>query len=383
MEKETIACIEDSDIKYLHSGQISKYVFPMEREKAHEKKISHLIIRFFVISFSPQGEPFFLVQKRSSQKKTFPSYFTDSASGHVLYRKNLNMNHINGDAKRELKEEFGIDPKLIKKMRFYNLKTETHDEINEISYIFIGEVDYNVNLHPDPHELEIKFSRFYSKSELSEILKEDDIVDYSKSIWRELIGMDLKQVFQENNIPKDKPTTALIIGRFQPLHHGHIYVLKRIFENHKNVKIGIGSSQLSNNYTNPFSDTERKNFIIAALSKRDISSNRYEIFYIPDIFNAQKWVDHVISIVGDFDIVYANSDWVRQLFKKYGFALGKKIEIFKKKFNGTNIRKLIAIKNDEWRRLVPKEVQNLMINNNGPKRIQKLYLEHERQDGKD
>lgn len=383
MEKEIIACIKDSDIKYLHSGQISKYIFPMEREEAHRKKISHLIIRFFVLSISPEGEPFFLVQKRSSQKKTFPQYFTDSASGHVLYRKNININHIKGDAKRELEEEFGINPKFIKNMHFYDLKTEEHEGINEISYIFIGKVNYNVTLNPNPSELEKKFSHFYSKSELSKILKEKDVVDYSKSIWRELIEMDLKQLFQQKKVSQNSSDRALIIGRFQPLHHGHMYILKRIFENHKQVKIGIGSSQLSNQYADPFSDTERRDFFLAVLSKRDISSNRYEIFSIPDIFNAQKWVDHVISIVGEFDIVYSNSDWVRQLFKNRGFQLGKKIEIFKKKYNGTNVRQLIATKNDEWRRLVPKEVQNIIINNNGLKRMQKLYIEHEKQDGKE
>ena len=55
MEQEIIACINNSDIKYLHSGQISKYIFPSERKLAHEKKISHLIIRFFVISFSKEN----------------------------------------------------------------------------------------------------------------------------------------------------------------------------------------------------------------------------------------------------------------------------------------------------------------------------------------
>lgn len=383
MQKEMIACVKDSDIKYLHSGQISKHVFPMEREEAHKKKVSHLIIRFFVISFSPEGEPFFLVQKRSSHKKTFPECFTDSTSGHVLYRNNISIKNIKEDAKRELEEEFRIKPKSIKNMLFYDLKTEEHESVNEISYIFIGEVDYNVSLNPDPDELDINYSRFYSKSELSEILKEKDTVDYSKSIWNKLVKLDLKQFFQQKKVTQNNTCRALIIGRFQPLHHGHIYVLKRIFENHENVKIGIGSSQISNKYTDPFSATERKDFIIAALSKRAFSSDRYEIFFIPDIFNAQKWVDHVISIVGDFDIVYSNSDWVRQLFKKRGFLLGNKIEIFKKKFSGTHIRKLIATKNDDWKKLVPKEVQNIIIKNNGLKRIQKLYNEHERQDGKE
>lgn len=374
MEQEIIACINDSDIKYLHSGQISKYIFPMERKKAHEKKISHLIVRFFVISFSKENEPIYLVQKRNVQKRAFPGYYTDSASGHVLYREDISLKSIQEDALRELEEEFGIFPKFVKKIRFYNLQIEKNEEINEISYIFIGQIDYNTSLHPDPTELEPESSHFYSRSELSAILKEKDTVDYSKSIWSTLTHMDLKEFFDEShNSSIDSKNIALFIGRFQPLHHGHIFVLKRLFEMHNQVKIGIGSSQLSNTYSDPFSESERKDFINTALEKRGISRNRYEIFSIPDIFNAQKWVDYVISITGEFDIIYSNSDWVRQLFKKQGIEIGKKLEIFKKKYNGTRIRNLIANKNNDWRLLVPKEVQVLIENYNGVKRIQDLY----------
>lgn len=374
MEQEIIACIKDSDIKYLHSGQISKYIYPMERKKAHESKISHLITRFFVISFSQNNEPIFLVQKRNYQKKAFPGYYTDSASGHVLYRKNIRLRHIKEDALRELEEEFGILPRYVKNVRFYDLETEEYEGTSEISYIFIGEIDRDISLKPDPTELEIEFSHFYSKSELSVILKEKDTVDYSKSIWSTLIKMDLKELFKEDqDTTLDSKKVALFIGRFQPLHHGHIYVLKRLFEMHNHIKIGIGSSQLSNKFSDPFSDIERKDFIIAALDKRGISQNRYEIFSLPDIFNAQKWVNHVISITGEFDIIYSNSEWVRGLFKKEGIEIGKKLEIFKKKYNGTNIRNLIADNNNRWKRLVPKEVQVIIENVNGIERIQNLY----------
>ena len=377
MEQEIIACIKDSDIKFLHSGQISKYVFPLSRKEAHEKRITHLIIRFFIISFSQNNEPLFLVQKRSAQKKTFPGCYTDSASGHVLFRKNISLKHIKEDAIRELEEEFGIAPKFIKKVCFYDLKTEEYKGIKEVSYIFIGEIDHNVSLNPDPTELELDSSHFYSKSELSVILNEKATVDYSRKIWNILINMDMKKFFNSNKKSNiDPKNIALFIGRFQPLHHGHIFVLKRLFLMYDQVKIGIGSSQLSNIFSDPFSDKERKEFIIAALDKRGISRGRYEIFSIPDIFNAQKWVDHVIAITGEIAIIYSNSDWVRQLFKKAGIGIGKKLEIFKNKYNGTKIRNLIAINNNDWRRLVPKEVQVLVEKYNGIERIQRLYKAH-------
>ena len=39
MEKEILACIKEINLKYLESGQISKVVFPLERQEAHKKKL--------------------------------------------------------------------------------------------------------------------------------------------------------------------------------------------------------------------------------------------------------------------------------------------------------------------------------------------------------
>ena len=87
MNEETIACILDKNIRFLHSGQMTKYIFPMSRAEAHQKEISHLIIRLFLVTFTPNGSVLYLVQKRSRHKESFPDYYTDSASGHVLYKK--------------------------------------------------------------------------------------------------------------------------------------------------------------------------------------------------------------------------------------------------------------------------------------------------------
>lgn len=377
MEKEILACIEDQDIKYLQSGQISKYVFPLERKKAHDDYISHLIIRVFAYSISPVNEIMYLIQKRSIKKESFPGFFTDSASGHVIYKKNLSLKDIEQNAKRELEEEFGIQPKNIRKISFYDLRTETYKDTSEISYIFLFQVDHDVELKADPLELDVETSKFYSKTEVTQILKEENSVDYSRKIWEELLTMDLKELIKTKMNMRKQGDVALFIGRFQPFHHGHVYVINNIFKEFKKIKIAIGSSQLSNTCINPFTNTERRKFLVAALKSRNYPAKNYEIFEIPDIFNAEKWVNHVVSIVGDFDAVFSNSEWVRILFQQKGFIIGKKITIFKKKYNGTNIRKLICKNDKNWRNLVPKEVIKIMEESSidGLNRIKKLCKE--------
>jgi nicotinamide-nucleotide adenylyltransferase len=375
MKDEILACIKEKDIKYLHSGHISKYVFPMDRKEAHDKHISHLITRVFILAISPKGDVHYLVQKRNKKKRSYPDYFTDSSSGHVRWTQNLSLNKIKKDALRELEEEFGIPPKAVQKIKFYELIEEEDNKTKEIAYVFFGLVEYGISLNPDPNELDPKFSRFYNKNELENLLENEKSVDHSKKIWRFILDNKIPSLF-ENSKDFNKSYNheiALFIGRFQPLHHGHIYVLQSILKSYEKVKIGIGSSQLSNTANDPFTGDEREEFLNAALNKRNIPSNRYQIYKIPDIFNAMKWVGHVVSIVGEFSVLVSNSDWIRELFQKEGYRIEKKIEIFKKKYNGNNIRQLI-IKNGKWKPLVPKEVVDLIVDFNGISRIKSLLI---------
>ena len=377
MDEEVIACISNENIKFLQSGQIEKYVFPMHRGEAHKKGISHLIIRIFIIAITPNNQIYYLIQKRGGKKKAFPEYYTDSASGHVLYKKNLNLYDIQGEAKRELTEEFGILPKHLEKLVFYDLIPEEDKGTTEIAYIFLGLVNHDIELKPDPNELDIDGSRFYTKSELLFILKNEKSVGYSKDIWKKLLLVNLNEIFRlktsENKNFSSKKDIALFLGRFQPLHHGHIYMLTKILRLYNIIKIGVGSSQFSKTKINPFTYEERVNFITSALNKRGIPSQKYSIYPIPDIFNASEWVNHVISIVGSFDTIFSNSDWVRQLFQNEGYTVGQKIGIFKKKYNASNVRKLISKDHKNWTILVPKEVVNLIKNYDGIERIKILF----------
>ncbi|TXT67294.1 MAG: Nicotinamide-nucleotide adenylyltransferase [Promethearchaeota archaeon] len=392
-EKEILACIKKEDIQYLQSGQVSKHVFPKERSEAHRKEIPHLIVRLFILSKNDNGDLLFLVQKRSDTKKSYPGYYTDSASGHVIFEKGLNLGTIKKNALRELEEEFGIQSKDVQKITFYDLNNEEDQFTKEVAYIFIGSVDSTVKLEPNPEEVERKESKFYTRKELEKLLQENDLVDYSKKIWNELLDSNLKSYFPQENqktmsktkinsksrIENDQKNAdiALFIGRFQPLHHGHIHIINRIFEAHNKLKIGIGSSQLSHTKENPFTKEERKKFIKSALKKRAIPQDRYAIYFIPDLFNAEKWVSHVVSIIGKFDILYSNSDFVRELFKNKGYTIAKKISLFKNKYSGTHIRNLINKQDKQWRLLVPNEVVDLIEKYEGIKRIESFYDQNE------
>ncbi|MHA1147020.1 MAG: nicotinamide-nucleotide adenylyltransferase [Promethearchaeota archaeon] len=371
MEDELLTCIKYEDIKYLESGQISKYVFPVPRKKAHQERISHLIVRFFVITVTPQEEILYLVQKRGKQKKGHPEYFTDSASGHVVYEDDMDLDKIKLNAIRELEEEFGIPEEKIKKVIFRGLEIEKNSFSGEIAYIFYGLVDNDVKLNPNPDELEINGSKFYNKKELKTLFEKEKVVDYSRIIWQSILNTDFLSLFDEKEFISKKEKIALFIGRFQPLHKGHLFVIKEILKRVKQLKIGIGSAQISHTLNDPFTAEERKQFLVRTLNRLGYKG-RYRIYQIPDIFNAKKWVDYVISVVGHVDIIYSNNEWVRELFLNKGYKISNKIILEMKKYNGSIIRNSILEDTDNWKKLVPKEVENIIKDINGIERLKKL-----------
>ncbi|MHA1969657.1 MAG: nicotinamide-nucleotide adenylyltransferase, partial [Candidatus Hodarchaeales archaeon] len=109
---------------------------------------------------------------------------------------------------------------------------------------------------------------------------------------------------------------ALFIGRFQPFHIGHLKVLQNTSIKYDEIIIGIGSSQYSHNRNNPFTADERK--IMVEMSLKKVGISNFKIILIPDIHNPPKWVDHVLSIFTDFDIVITNNKLTKSLFSEKG-----------------------------------------------------------------
>ena len=105
------------------------------REECHsENGLIHRSVYIFVLN--DKNEVF--IQKRSLTKDLYPGYYTGSATGHVDYGEDYDES-----ARRELKEELGIDAPL---RRIGKVKSFSEDE-REISVLYIcrhnGPVKFN------------------------------------------------------------------------------------------------------------------------------------------------------------------------------------------------------------------------------------------------
>jgi nicotinamide-nucleotide adenylyltransferase len=162
---------------------------------------------------------------------------------------------------------------------------------------------------------------------------------------------------------------ALFIGRFQPFHLGHLLLLERLSSQYEEVIIGIGSSQYQNTYDNPFSESERKQMITQSLTT--VGIHKFRIVAFPDIHNPPRWVDHVCSIVPDFDVIITNNPFTRELFSEKGYVVKGTAFFDRKRYSGKEIRTRI-IQDEPWSELVPEVVFKIITDIDGIKRIKNM-----------
>jgi len=102
---------------------------------------------------------------------------------------------------------------------------------------------------------------------------------------------------------------AVFIGRFQPLHNGHLENLNNALNIAEKVIVLVGSAYAARNIRNPFTFDERRKLILNSFGfdspepPRDETGplfNRLEILPIRDfLYNDQDWMAEVQGVVGE------------------------------------------------------------------------------------
>jgi nicotinamide-nucleotide adenylyltransferase len=163
--------------------------------------------------------------------------------------------------------------------------------------------------------------------------------------------------------------TALVVGRFQPFHLGHLKLIEKAGgdEDIGRIIIAIGSSQYKNTLENPFSAAERKQMIKQSLHL----SLPSRIVEIPDIRDNERWVSHLEKLAGKFDLVYANAELEKKLFQKAGYEVRSTGLFQRERCAGIGIRRMI-IAGEKWKHLVPEGTYRVMKKIRAEAKIKKL-----------
>lgn len=166
---------------------------------------------------------------------------------------------------------------------------------------------------------------------------------------------------------------GILIGRMQPVHNGHMEVIKRILEDVDEIVIGIGSAQLSHEVKDPFTAGERVLMMTQALAEIDVDPSRYYIIPMQDInFNA-IWASHVKMLTPPFSIVYSGNPLVKQLFAEEGYEVRQPPLYDRIHLSGTEVRRRI-LEDENWQELVPKATADLLKEIDGVNRLKNLSV---------
>ncbi|WP_284337893.1 bifunctional nicotinamide-nucleotide adenylyltransferase/Nudix hydroxylase [Comamonas sp. NoAH] len=91
------------------------------------------------------------------------------------------------------------------------------------------------------------------------------------------------------------PHTAVLIGRFQPFHNGHLALLRQALQAARQVVVVLGSAWQARSPKNPFTWQERAHLIHSSLSHEE--SARVRCVPVRDYYDEPRWVQAVMTAV--------------------------------------------------------------------------------------
>lgn len=89
--------------------------------------------------------------------------------------------------------------------------------------------------------------------------------------------------------------TAVLIGRFQPFHHGHLALLQQALAAAQQVVVVLGSAWQARSPKNPFTWSEREALIRMSLPAADAA--RVHCVPVRDYYDEPRWVQAVLAAV--------------------------------------------------------------------------------------
>ena len=130
---------------------------------------------------------------------------------------------------------------------------------------------------------------------------------------------------------------GLVIGRFQPLHYGHIFLIKQALAITDTITIGIGSSNVRN-VDNPWSVEQRHTQLDKALEREGLNDHVARVAYLHDFMNDDFWLSETLKKTGEIDVVVGNNDWVNGIFTRANYPVLTTPLYHRNQFEGRKIR---------------------------------------------
>jgi nicotinamide-nucleotide adenylyltransferase len=150
--------------------------------------------------------------------------------------------------------------------------------------------------------------------------------------------------------------TALVIGRFQPFHYGHAYLLQKAAEIADTVIIGIGSAN-KKDADNPWDAHIRRKMLEAYITHEKLTEKVHTIVNLDDMSDAD-WTNMVLKLA-PADVVVGNNDWVNHLLTDAGYEVMTLPYLDRFLYEGQKIRANMK-QGKKWQDAVPSYITPLL-----------------------
>ena len=163
---------------------------------------------------------------------------------------------------------------------------------------------------------------------------------------------------------------GILIGRFQPLHKGHVNAIEFARNNSERLFVIVGSAEKSNQERNPFSFEERKKMISLALKGKKLHDN-ISIVPINDARNHTEWIKSIKNTIGEYNLIFTNDELTEKLFKEEGAEVLNVPLQDRNELSATEVRKRLEL-DKEWESLVTPEIARYLKEINAVERMKSI-----------
>ena len=163
---------------------------------------------------------------------------------------------------------------------------------------------------------------------------------------------------------------GILVGRFQPLHKGHVKAIEFARNNSEKLFVIVGSAEKSNQKRNPFSFEERKKMIDLALKERKLQDN-ISIVPINDAKNHTEWIKSIKNAIGEYNLIFTNDELTEKLFKEDGTKVLNVSLQDRNELSATEVRKRLEL-DKEWESLVTPEIAQYLTEINAVERMKSI-----------
>tara|TARA_B110000014_G_C20122400_1_gene595442 strand:+ start:1513 stop:2016 length:504 start_codon:yes stop_codon:yes gene_type:complete len=163
---------------------------------------------------------------------------------------------------------------------------------------------------------------------------------------------------------------GILIGRFQPLHKGHVNAIEFARDNSERLFVIVGSAEKSNQERNPFSFEERKRMIGLALKGKKLQDN-ISIVPINDARNHTEWIKSIKNTIGEYNLIFTNDELTEKLFKEDGAEVLNVPLQDRNELSATEVRKRLEL-DKEWESLVTPEIAQYLKEINAVERMKSI-----------